>query len=337
MKPQIENIKQNFKQDLSSQSREDLKKKYLGKKSDLMAILANLKNLSPEEKKEVGRAANELRRYIEGELSPKGAQFAKPSIKNSSRPNIDYSEPAKIHYVGKSHPISQLIDEVIDVFGQFGFEYAEGPEIETDYYCFEQLNMPEDHPARDMQDTFYLDEKQHILPRTHTSAVQIRYALKNKPPFRIVVPGRVYRNEAVDARHTFMFHQFEAMIVDDKTTVADCKSIITQITRRLLKNDKLEIRFRHAFFPYTEPSFEIDGTCLNCMGKGCSVCSNKGWVELGGLGMVHPQVLRNVGIDPDKYQGFALGFGPERFAMLRHGVNYLPDFFENDLRFNRQF
>jgi len=199
------------------------------------------------------------------------------------------------------------------------------------------LNMPEDHPARDMQDTFYLDNEQHILPRTHTSAVQIRYGEAHKPPFRIVVPGRVYRNEAVDARHTFMFHQFEALIVDDVTTVADCKSIITQIARRLLGNDKLEVRFRHAFFPYTEPSFEIDGTCLNCMGKGCKVCSNKGWVELGGLGMVHPQVLRNIGIDPEKYQGFALGFGPERFAMLRYGVKYLPDFFENDLRFNRQF
>jgi phenylalanyl-tRNA synthetase alpha chain len=230
-----------------------------------------------------------------------------------------------------------MIEEVITVFGQFGFEYAEGPEIETDYYCFQQLNMPPDHPARDLQDTFYLDKAQHILPRTHTSAVQIRYGEKHNPPFRIVVPGRVYRNEAVDARHTFMFHQFEALIVDDVTSVADCKSIITQIARRLLKNDKLEIRFRHAFFPYTEPSFEIDGTCLNCMGKGCKVCSNKGWLELGGLGMVHPQVLKNINIDPEKYQGFALGFGPERFAMLRHDIKFLPEFFENDLRFNRQF
>jgi phenylalanyl-tRNA synthetase alpha chain len=230
-----------------------------------------------------------------------------------------------------------MIDDVIEVFGQFGFEYVEGPEIETDWYCFEQLNMPPDHPARDMQDTFYLDEEQHILPRTHTSAVQIRYGEKHEPPIRIVVPGRVYRNEDIDARHTFMFHQFEALIVDDVTTVADCKSIITQIARRLLRNDKLEVRFRHAFFPYTEPSFEIDGTCLSCMGKGCKVCSNKGWLELGGLGMVHPQVLRNIGVDPEKFQGFALGFGPERFAMLRHDIKYLPELFENDLRLNRQF
>ncbi len=329
----INQIKQNFEQDINSLAGEDLKRKYLGKESELMSILANLKNLSVEERKEVGKAANELRVYIQTKVDGLGAT----TKFDSTQKNIDYSEPALRNYVGKVHPISQVIDEVIEVFGQFGFEYAEGPEIETDWYCFEALNMPEDHPARDMQDTFYLDEEQHVLPRTHTSAVQIRYALNHKPPFRIVVPGRVYRNEDVDARHTFMFHQFEAMIVDDKTTVADCKSIITQIARRLLKNDQLEIRFRHAFFPYTEPSFEIDGTCLNCMGKGCKVCSNKGWVELGGLGMVHPQVLRNVGIDPEKYQGFALGFGPERFAMLRHGVNYLPDFFENDLRFNRQF
>ena len=333
MKDKLEKIKQTFDaEDL--QRGEELKRKYLGKESELMAILSNLRSLAPDEKKEVGKAANELRKYIEEALL-NNLQTSNYNLQ--SEKNIDYSEPASRNYVGKVHPVSQLIDEVIEVFGQFGFEYAEGPEIETDYFCFEALNMPADHPARDMQDTFYLDEEQHILPRTHTSAVQIRYALSHKPPFRIVVPGRVYRNEAVDARHTFMFHQFEAMIVDDKTTVADCKSIITQIARRLLKNDKLEIRFRHAFFPYTEPSFEIDGTCLNCMGKGCKVCSNKGWVELGGLGMVHPQVLRNVGIDPDKYQGFALGFGPERFAMLRHGVNYLPDFFENDLRFNRQF
>lgn len=338
MNDKLQKIKSDFDLALSNlgdKSHEDLKREYLGKESGLMQILSNLRNLEAEERKLVGKEANELRKYIEEALISK---IQDESYKlQGEKSSIDYSEPASRHYVGKEHPISQVIDEVIEVFGQFGFEYAEGPEIETDYYCFEALNMPEDHPARDMQDTFYLDKEQHILPRTHTSAVQIRYALSHKPPFRIVVPGRVYRNEAVDARHTFMFHQFEAMIVDDKTTVADCKSIITQIARRLLKNDKLEIRFRHAFFPYTEPSFEIDGTCLNCMGKGCKVCSNKGWVELGGLGMVHPQVLRNVGIDPEKYQGFALGFGPERFAMLRHGVNYLPDFFENDLRFNRQF
>jgi len=332
----LEKIKIDFDSDLlTATSSDEIRKKYLGRESELMSILANLRNLSAEEKKEVGKTANELRKYIEEKIAAIPSKFS--SNNTLDLQTIDFTEPAKKNYIGKVHPVSQMIEEVIEVFGQFGFEWVEGPEIETDWFCFEALNMPEDHPARDLQDTFYLDKEMHILPRTHTSAVQIRYGLNHKPPFRIVVPGRVYRNEAVDARHTFMFHQFEAMIVDDVTTVTDCKSIITQIARRLLRNDKLEIRFRVAFFPYTEPSFEIDGTCKNCGGKGCSVCSNKGWMELGGLGMVSPQVLRNIGIDPEKYQGFALGFGPERFAMLRHDVKYLPEFFENDLRFNRQF
>lgn len=334
-------IKKEFEEEIykvtSLEVVEDLRIKYLGRKSKLMEILGSIKDLSPDERRIAGQSGNQLKKHIESTLTEKLQLF---TVNDTAKPLskiLDITEPAQRNYVGATHVISQVIYDVIEIFGQLGFQWVEGPEIETDWYCFEQLNMPPDHPARDMQDTFYLDEEQHVLPRTHTSAVQIRFAEKHKPPFRIVVPGRVYRNETVDARHTFMFHQFEAMIVDDVTTVADCKSIITQVARRLLRNDKLEVRFRHAFFPYTEPSFEIDGTCTKCMGKGCRVCSNKGWVELGGLGMVHPQVLRNVGIDPDKYQGFALGFGPERFAMLRYDVGNLPDFFVNDLRFNRQF
>lgn len=336
----LKTIRENYEKEIASASTpeaiEDIRIKYLGRKAELVDMLSNIRFLEPEERKTVGQNANILRKDIEEGISKKLGELSNSNEK-PLLDIIDITEPYKKDYIGSTHIISQVIDDVIEVFGQFGFQYAEGPEIETDWYNFEQLNMYPDHPARDMQDTFYLDEEQHILPRTHTSAVQIRYAENHKPPFRIVVPGRVYRNETVDARHTFMFHQFEAMIVDDVTTVADCKSIITQIARRLLRQDKLEIRFRHAFFPYTEPSFEIDGTCPKCLGKGCKVCSNKGWVELGGLGMVHPQVLRNVGIDSDKYQGFALGFGPERFAMLRYGLDYLPDFFDNDLRFNRQF
>lgn len=339
MYDQIKKIEQDFLVDTtkvnSLQDVENLRVKYLGRKSQLMTILGSISILPIEERKDVGKSANLLKNFIEKTLSEVKQRLS--STSNVKLGIIDLTEPSKKNYIGKVHPISQIIEEVVEVFGQFGFEWVEGPEIETDWYCFEALNMPEDHPARDMQDTFYLDEEMHVLPRTHTSAVQIRYGLSHKPPFRIVVPGRVYRNEAVDARHTFMFHQFEAMIVDETTTVADCKSIITQVARRLLRNNKLEIRFRVAYFPYTEPSFEIDGTCINCDGKGCRVCSNKGWMELGGLGMVSPQVLGNIGIDPEKYQGFALGFGPERFAMLRHGVKYLPEFFENDLRFNRQF
>jgi phenylalanyl-tRNA synthetase alpha chain len=341
VKEKLDLIKKDFEEDIarveSLEVLEDVRIKYLGRKSQLMEILGSIKDLSLDEKKVAGQFGNQIKKEIESIIKAKLEQFSVNIQEKPLSKILDITEPAERNYVGSTHVISQVIDDVIEIFGQLGFQWVEGPEVETDWYCFEQLNMPPDHPARDMQDTFYLDEEQHILPRTHTSAVQIRFAEKNEPPFRIVVPGRVYRNETVDARHTFMFHQFEAMIVDDVTTVADCKSIITQVARRLLRNDKLEVRFRHAFFPYTEPSFEIDGTCTKCMGKGCKVCSNKGWVELGGLGMIHPQVLRNVGIDPEKYQGFALGFGPERFAMLRYDVGNLPDFFTNDLRFNRQF
>jgi phenylalanyl-tRNA synthetase alpha chain len=339
----LQNIKTNYEADIANVKTADeleaIRVKYLGRKSEVMDILSNVRFLEPEERKTVGRDANILKKEMEERLEKKRLELKGGNQDRNLEQILDITEPSQKNYIGSTHIISQIIDDVLEVFGQFGFEYAKGPEIETDWYCFERLNMPPEHPARDMQDTFYLDEECHILPRTHTSAVQIRYAEKHEPPFRIVVPGRVYRNETVDARHTFMFHQFEAMIVDDVTTVADCKSIITQIARRLLRQDKLEVRFRHAFFPYTEPSFEIDGTCPKCLGTGidCRVCSKKGWVELGGLGMIHPQVLRNVNIDPDKYQGFALGFGPERFAMLRYGINYLPDFFDNDLRFNRQF
>ncbi|MEI7604014.1 MAG: phenylalanine--tRNA ligase subunit alpha [bacterium] len=343
IKEKLDAIETNYKSELNSVNSilelENIRIKYVGKKSELMDILANIRFLEAEEKKEVGNRANVIRKSIEQAIDEKLLLLKGNIEKKPLKEILDITEPAVKNYVGSEHLLSQMTDDVIEVFGQFGFEFAEGPEIETDWYCFEQLNMPPEHPARDMQDTFYLDEEMHILPRTHTSSVQIRYMESHQPPLRIVVPGRVYRNEAVDARHTFMFSQFEALIVDDVTTVADCKSIITQIARRLLNQEQLEVRFRHAFFPYTEPSFEIDGTCPKCLGKSkqCSLCSNKGWLELGGLGMVHPQVLRNVGIDPDKYQGFALGFGIERFAMIRHNVDYLGRFFENDLRFNRQF
>lgn len=337
----IKRVKNSFEKDISSVKNlaelEILRVKYLGKKSEILSILGKMRDFNPEEKRVIGKEGNIVRQEIHSKLDDLLSSFKGESRQTNLSEILDITEPAKKRRIGSRHLVTQVVDDVIEIFGQFGFEYVDGPEIETDWYCFEQLNMPDDHPARDMQDTFYIDNNQHVLPRTHTSAMQIRYAKENKPPFRIVVPGRVYRNEDIDARHTFMFHQFEGMIVDKVTTVADCKSILTQIVRRLLGHDSLKLRFRHAFFPYTEPSFEIDGTCIFCNGKGCKSCSNKGWLELGGLGMVHPQVLRNCNIDPDEYQGFALGFGPERFVMLKNGVNYMPDLFDNDLRFNRQF
>lgn len=332
----IDKIREEFEADKNNLSPDVLKTKYLGRKSEINELFENLKkHREASIRKEIGKQINELKGYIEKNIE--SIALTQRRDKNKSSILIDYSEPSIKSYIGHLHPITQVMLDVIEVFSYFGFEYVESPEIETDWYCFGALNMPPEHPARDMQDTFYINEEKSILPRTHTSAAQVRYGETHRPPFRMLVTGRVYRNEAIDLRHTFMFHQLEGLMVDDKTTVTDCKNMITEIIQKLLRSPKISVRFRHAFFPYTEPSFEIDGTCPNCLGAKCNLCSNKGWVELGGLGMVHPQVLRNMNIDPNVYQGFALGFGAERIAMLRHDIKYLPVFFENDLRFLRQF
>ena len=314
-----------------------IKSKYSGKESDISKTLSNIKYIKDNiEKKTIGEYSNSVKNNIVLQLKDKEKILKKIEFEKEIQKEIDISLNKFELNIGSLHPITQMIDTLIETFQYFGFSVASGPEIETDWFCFQSLNLDINHPARDMQDTFYIEEN-HILPRTHTSSVQIRTMLKEKPPIRIIAPGRVYRNENQDQRHTFMFYQYEGLIIDKTTNISDLKSILTTALRNIFNNSKIELRLRHSFFPYTEPSFEIDATCMVCEGKGCRVCSNKGWIELLGAGMVHPQVLRNVNIDPNIYQGFAFGGGPERLFMVKNMIDDLRLFYENDLKFLSQF
>ncbi len=314
-----------------------LRSKYFGKDSDISKILSNIKYIrNNEEKKTIGEYSNKIKSNIQSQISDKEAILKNIQIEEEISRNIDISLNKFETNIGSLHPVTQMIDILVETFQYFGFSVVSGPEIETDWFCFQSLNLDINHPARDMQDTFYIEEN-HILPRTHTSSVQIRTMLNEKPPIRIIAPGKVYRNENQDQRHTFMFYQYEGLIIDKTTNISDLKSILTTALRNIFDNSDIELRLRHSFFPYTEPSFEIDATCMVCLGKGCKVCSNKGWIELLGAGMVHPQVLRNVNIDPNVYQGFAFGGGPERLFMVKNMIDDLRLFYENDLKFLSQF
>lgn len=314
---------------------EKMRVEFLGRKGKVSLLLRQVKNLTIDEKKKVGALGNEVRQKLEAALVTKKRDLSLSQYKNLAQAEwIDVTEPGILPDYGTLHPISQAIYEMIDVFTSMGYETVSGPEVETDYYCFEALNMPPGHPARDMQDTFYL--KNGLIPRTHTSPVQIRYMKKHQPPFRIIAPGRVYRNEKEDATHTSVFTQLEGLVVGEDITFADLKGTLITAVKAVAGQDK-KVRFRPSFFPYTEPSAEIDMTCMRCGGKGCPVCKHSGWIELGGSGMVHPQVFRNVGYDPDKVQGFAFGFGPDRIKSMKHRVKDARLYYQNDLRFLRQF
>ena len=314
-----------------------IRSKYFGKESEISKILSNIRDIKQNsEKKQIGEYSNKLKSILEKEIIKKEEILNNIEIEKDLNKSIDISLNKNDNNIGSLHPITQMIDKIVEVFQYFGFSVVSGPEIETDWFCFQSLNLDINHPARDMQDTFYIEEN-HILPRTHTSSVQIRTMLKEKPPIRIIAPGRVYRNENQDQRHTFMFYQYEGLIIDKTTNISDLKGILTTALRNIFDNSEIELRLRHSFFPYTEPSFEIDATCMICLGKGCSVCSNKGWLELLGAGMVHPQVLRNVDIDPEVYQGFAFGGGPERLLMVKNMIEDTRSFYENDLKFLSQF
>lgn len=319
----------------SEDALEKLRVEYLGRKGRVSLLLRQVKDLTIEEKKKVGTLGNEVRQKLEAALTAKKRDLSLAQYASLAQTEwIDVTEPGLPTNYGVLHPISQVIYEMIDVFSSMGYETVSGPEVETDYYCFEALNMPPGHPARDMQDTFYL--KNGLIPRTHTSAVQIRYMEKHRPPFRIIVPGRVYRNEKEDATHTCVFTQLEGLVVGSNITFADLKGTLITAVRAVAGQDK-KVRFRPSFFPYTEPSAEIDMTCMRCGGKGCPVCKHTGWVELGGSGMVHPQVFKNVGYDPAQVQGFAFGFGPDRINSMKHSVKDARLYYQNDLRFLRQF
>lgn len=339
MKQQLENIKAEAAAKIAEvQSRaelEALKVKYLGKKGELTAILKQMGKLSPEERPVMGQLANEVRGYIEDLIAKTGDKIksAETALRLEAEA-IDVTMPGKPNTLGHKHPLSIVLDEVKDIFFGMGFNIASGPEVEWDYYNFEALNIPEDHPARDTQDTFYITEK--MLLRTQTSPVQIRVMENQAPPIRVIAPGRVYRSDAVDATHSPIFHQIEGLVVDKGISMGDLKGCLEAFAKALYGEDT-KIRLRPHHFPFTEPSCEIDVSCFRCGGKGCPMCKGEGWIEILGGGMVHPKVLKNGGIDPEVYSGFAFGIGLERLCMFRFNVDDIRLYFDNDIRFLNQF
>jgi len=314
---------------------EQLENAFLGRKGSITNLLKGIKDLSDEEKKVFGKMANELKKELEATLAQRSQEVEKSQFGNLAGQFFDVSLPGKKPAVGRLHPLTKFIQEVEDTFLSMNFEIAEGPEIEDDYHNFTALNIPADHPARDMQDTLWAKDIPFLL-RTHTSPVQVRYMESHRPPIRIVCPGRVFRKDDVDATHSPMFHQFEGLMIDTKTNLSHLKGILTIALRRLI-HPELELRFRSSYFPFVEPGLEVDVSCANCKGKGCPVCKHSGWIEMLGCGMVHPNVLKSVGLDPQVYQGFAFGAGIERLLMKKYAINDIRLFYENDPRFLEQF
>ena len=318
----------------SSAELEQLRVRFLGRQGTLTLLLRSLGALPAKDRPLVGAAANELKRELEALLELRLGQTREAERKQErARRRYDLTLPGRRPPQGTLHPLTRVQDEIIGIFVGLGFSVAEGPEIESDYYNFEALNIPRDHPARDMQDTFYLSED--TLLRTHTSPVQIRTMQAQRPPVRIVCPGKVYRRDA-DITHSPMFHQVEGLAVDHDISMGDLKGTLELFAREMF-GPRSKIRFRPSFFPFTEPSAEVDVLCFLCGGEGCRVCKQSGWLEILGSGMVHPQVLKNVGYDPEEVTGWAFGMGVERVAMLKYGIDDIRLFFENDLRFLRQF
>lgn len=314
---------------------EQIRIQYLGKKGELTSVLRGMGALSPEERPIVGQIANEVRAVIESALKTKAdAQKDEALVKRLAEEKIDVTLPSSVSKAGKLHPLVQVQRTIEDIFIGMGFSIAEGPEVEYDYYNFQALNIPENHPARDTQDTFYITD--NILLRSQTSPVQVRTMENQKPPIRVISPGRVYRSDAVDATHSPLFHQVEGLVVDKGITMGDLKGMLETFAKTLFGNDT-RLRFRPHHFPFTEPSAEVDVSCFVCGGKGCRVCKNEGWIEILGSGMVHPFVLSNCGIDPNEYSGFAFGMGVERIAMKYYGIDDMRLLYENDVRFLEQF
>ena len=314
---------------------EQAKARYLGKSGSLTELLKGLGKLSQEERPAMGSRINQAKEAMEAALNNRrdAIQIKKLDIQLAGEA-LDVTLPGRGPGTGGLHPVTRTLERIESLFRSIGFNVASGPEIETDFYNFTALNIPENHPARAMHDTFYVDDK-HLL-RTHTSPVQVHYMQNNRPPFKVIAPGRVYRCDS-DVTHTPMFHQVEGLWVDEDANFAALKGVLADFMRHFFERDDLPVRFRPSFFPFTEPSAEVDIGCVICHGSGCRVCSHTGWLEVLGCGMVHPSVLKHVSIDSEKYTGFAFGMGVERLAMLRYGVNDLRLFFENDLRFLKQF
>lgn len=314
---------------------EQVKAHYLGKEGKLTSLLKNLKTLSADERPLMGERINQTKKRLEEAFAGRRTFLQeKAMLARLAGESLDVTLPARGYGTGGMHPVTKTLNRIESLFRSIGFSIATGPEIETDFYNFTALNIAENHPARAMHDTFYVDTGG--LLRTHTSPVQIHYMENHKPPIRIIAPGRVYRCDS-DVTHTPMFHQIEGLWIDEEISFANLKGVLTQFMQNFFEQEDLSARFRPSFFPFTEPSAEMDIGCVMCHGKGCRVCSNTGWLEVLGCGMVHPAVLNHVSIDSEKHIGFAFGLGVERLTMLRYGVNDLRLFFENDLRFLKQF
>lgn len=335
---EIKKLEKNFFQELKNASTkeevESLRVSYIGRKGKVTELLKKIPTLPPEKRKEFGKACNELKSTVEKALKEKLQRIKEEEKRRRvEKERIDVTLPGRKPQVGNLHVVTKTLKEIVRVFTSMGFGIAEGPEIETDFYNFEALNIPKGHPAREMQDTFYITED--LVLRTHTSPVQIRVMEIQQPPIQIIAPGKVYRKDA-DVTHTPMFHQVEGLMVDTKVTFADLKGILELFLKEIF-GAETKVRFRPSYFPFTEPSAEVDIGCVICGGKGCKVCKGTGWLEILGCGMVDPAVFKAVGINPEQYQGFAFGMGVERIAMLKYGIDDLRLFFENDLRFLRQF
>ncbi|MCP4481793.1 MAG: phenylalanine--tRNA ligase subunit alpha [bacterium] len=340
MKQKLADLARTIEEDIAKTSdlasMEDIRIKHFGKKSELLEILKNIKNYQPEERPVIGQVANKIKNILTEKLNNKKINFQAKQQKESLDSTLDGNPFVR----GSLHPITTVKAQIVNIFQKLGFGISEGPDMETDYYNFTSLNFPHDHPARDEQDTFFLDkndkdENKPLLLRTHTSPVQIRYMKAHKPPFQIVVPGTVYRSDS-DVSHTPMFHQVEGLAVGENITFANLKWILSEFLYQMF-GSSIDIRFRPSFFPFTEPSVEVDISCVICGGTGCRVCKNSGWLEILGAGMVHPNVFKSAGYDPEYIQGFAFGMGVERVAMLKYEINDIRLFYENDLRFLKQF
>ena len=335
MKEQIAKIKESALQEIENaktlQELNDVRVKYSGKKGELTAVLKGMKDLSAEERPVIGALVNEVRDALENKIK-ECEEILKEQALNEKleKEKIDITLPSVKIKRGSKHPINRVIEEIEDIFVSMGYDVVDGPELETDEYCFERLNLPKGHPARDMQDSFYVDPE-HLL-RTQTSAVQARVMMANeeKSPIRVICPGKTYRRDD-DATHSHQFGQVEGLVIDKNISLADLKGTLEVFVRKMLgENSKL--RFRPSYFPFTEPSYEVDVSCFKCGGKGCNICKGTGWITVGGAGMVHYNVLKNCGYDPEKWTGFAFGFGVERLAMLKYGITDCRTFYTNDLR-----
>ena len=339
MTKNIDTLRQAFRLEIEKVSTSSdldlLKVKYLGKKGPIQELMKALKDVAPEQRPQYGKSINDLKVEISQELAEKFDKLILEEDQNRlAKETIDITLPGKRRFSGREHILTQTINHMIEILIEMGFSVQYGPDIDTDYYNFEALNFPEDHPARDMQDTFYITED--VILRTHTSNIQARVMESSRPPIRIVAPGKVYRNEAITARSHVFFQQVEALYIDTDVTFADLLSTLDEFLEKLFQR-KVETRYRPSYFPFVEPGLEVDVNCLACNGAGCTICKHTGWLEVAGAGMVHPEVLKNGDIDSEVYSGYAWGIGVERLAMLKHGIKDIRMFTENDLRFLEQF